>query len=467
MSNVRLCRLCGHSNEIDWVFCSNCRGRLERRAGFVRRALVVPWFKRRPWDRWDRRVGRRVLFVLAATLMASGVWIVYDTVGPGGRAPLPSTDLSALPVPGDWPAVGRDPAASSYAPYDGPIPHGDLVWRFDTEAPLLTSPAVVDGRVYLATGDRRLVALDGETGELLWTLPLTGPVDSSPAVAGDNVYFGLRDHRFLAVDRNTGVKRWEYKTDNPVFSSPTVLGGIVYVGSADYHLYAFDAATGKRLWKYKAGAQINSDVAVTQDVVIVMSSDDRLHLVDARTGDGRFEYRTAFSRGSPAIEGSLVYVSDENGGLRAIDWRKRFYPLERFVRRVRLEAFLWGIASFPDQKGLVWSFRQPEDRFTGKPAIDAKNVYAATVGGLLVALDKLTGRPAWTFETDVKTGSSPSVVGDTVLYGDLEGDLHALDARSGDRLWVRRLGGGISSTPVFANDLLYVSSLDGSLYAFR
>ena len=137
------------------------------------------------------------------------------------------------------------------------------------------------------------------------------------------------------------------------------------------------------------------------------------------------------------------------------------------MRRVRLEGFLWGIASFPDQKGLVWSFRQPEDRFTGKPAVDAKKVYAATVGGLLVALDKLTGRPAWTFETDVRIGSSPSIVGETLIFGDLEGDLHALDARWGGRLWVRRLGGGISSTPVFANDLLYISSLDGSLYAFR
>ena len=98
-----------------------------------------------------------------------------------------------------------------------------------------------------------------------------------------------------------------------------MLGSIVYVGSTDYHLYAFDAATGNRLWRYEAGAQINSDVAVTQDVVIVMSSDDRLHLVDTRSGEGRLKYRTAFSRGSPAIEGSLVYVSDKNGGVRAID----------------------------------------------------------------------------------------------------------------------------------------------------
>ena len=72
-------------------------------------------------------------------------------------------------------------------------PQGRLKWRFDTDFPLFSSPAVVDGRLYLGSGDGRIVALDADNGELIWEHEVLGPVDSSPAVAGDSVFIGFAE----------------------------------------------------------------------------------------------------------------------------------------------------------------------------------------------------------------------------------------------------------------------------------
>ena len=124
----------------------------------------------------------------------------------------------------------RDPIHSAAAAGVA-TPQGKLKWRFDTALPLFASPAVVDGRLYLGSGDNRIVALDADTGELIWEHPVRGPVDSSPAVAGDSVFIGLRDGRVLSLHKDSGELQWEFQTGGIFATSPVALEGILYMGS--------------------------------------------------------------------------------------------------------------------------------------------------------------------------------------------------------------------------------------------
>lgn len=98
----------------------------------------------------------------------------------------------------------RDPAHGAFVAGEAALPVGRLKWRFDTEAPILSSPAVVGNKVYLSTGDGRVLALDAASGNLLWEYGVGAPVNSSLAVAGNLVFVGLRDGRVLALNREVG-----------------------------------------------------------------------------------------------------------------------------------------------------------------------------------------------------------------------------------------------------------------------
>jgi len=81
-----------------------------------------------------------------------------------------------------------------------------------------------------------------------------GPYDesSSPAVVNGVVYIGSDDGNVYALNAGTGTLLWKYATGNGVESSPTVANGVVYVGSAPYNgsVYALNANTGAKLWSY-------------------------------------------------------------------------------------------------------------------------------------------------------------------------------------------------------------------------
>jgi outer membrane protein assembly factor BamB len=71
---------------------------------------------------------------------------------------------------------------------------------------------------------------------------------SSPAVVNGAVYVGSNDGNVYALNASTGSKLWSYKTHGEVTnSSPAVGNGVVYVGSDDYNVYALNAKTGAKL----------------------------------------------------------------------------------------------------------------------------------------------------------------------------------------------------------------------------
>ncbi len=53
---------------------------------------------------------------------------------------------------------------------------------------------------------------------------------SSPAVVNGVVYVGSDDNNTYALNATTGAKLWNYTTGSEVYSSPAVTHGTVYVG---------------------------------------------------------------------------------------------------------------------------------------------------------------------------------------------------------------------------------------------
>ncbi|GHO63959.1 hypothetical protein KSC_028510 [Ktedonobacter sp. SOSP1-52] len=129
------------------------------------------------------------------------------------------------------------------------IKHLAPLWSFATGSdpylPIVSSPAVANGVVYIGTYDGKLYAFDANCRnqcQPLWSFLTGGDIASSPAVANGMVYVGSVDGKLYAFDascRNQCQPLWSFLTGRSVNSSPAVANGMVYVGSYEGKLYAF------------------------------------------------------------------------------------------------------------------------------------------------------------------------------------------------------------------------------------
>jgi outer membrane protein assembly factor BamB len=95
------------------------------------------------------------------------------------------------------------------------------------------------------------------------------PFFASAAVTETLIITGSRDKRVHALDRQTGKEAWTFTTDGRVDSSPVVVGKRVYVGSLDGNLYVLDLAKGTLVAKHDLGGPVSASPAVSGDCLVI------------------------------------------------------------------------------------------------------------------------------------------------------------------------------------------------------
>ena len=465
MEQVLVCPSCRQVNVAGRYRCADCMTGLGQISPVSQDEAAEG---ERAHQSYIRRRRRLVVGVAAAVVLSIGGWVAFENIGSARFLSEPRSDVSSVPVDGDWPMARRDPTHSAFVPGPSILPAGEVVWSFEADGPFLASPSVSGGRLFVGTGDQRLVALDSASGDVVWERDIISPVDSSPAVAGELVYFALKEGRLLALDRETGETAWEFNAGEGINSSPAVIDGVVYFGSDNRRIYALDAITGKVRWSYLTGGRVLSDPAINDEVVAITSLDGYLYLIDIETGKRRLDYIFSYFRVSPAFVDDYVYLADSRGYITAVDWRQREKPFEKVGRRIRFHFYIWGwVDTAPHQKGLAWRSRHKEDSFVATPAVDSERLYIGSKSGTFFALDRLNGEGFWTFDAGAGFRASASITGDRLFVGDLGGRLYALDTETGAEVWRLELDGPITTTPVIVGETLYVATEDGKLYAIR
>ena len=153
---------------------------------------------------------------------------------------------------------------------------GTLVRKVPLDSVTGCSPAVRGQRVFLGTYGERVLGVDWQAGRVLWRFEdseRSFPYLSSAAVTENLVIVGGRDKRLHALDQQTGQQRWQFVTKGRVDSSPVVVGERVFVGSADGNLYAVKLADGKALWRFEAGGGIYASPAVADGCLVIGTED--------------------------------------------------------------------------------------------------------------------------------------------------------------------------------------------------
>lgn len=354
----------------------------------------------------------------------------------------------------NWPMFGKDESHKRISDETISLPIS-LKWKYKTDGPIRSSPAVYEGIVYIGSDDFYLYALEANTGKFLWKFKAEGKIASSPAVYSGTVFFGSRDNNLYAVDSKTGNLKWKYKTNHILNCSPTVSKDIVFVGSDDETFYALESASGKLIWKFKTGGDILSSPSVEDEVVYFGSNDKNIYALDMSSGKEKWSYLTdGWVVASPAILGDALYVTSTDGHFYAINLKDG-----KLLYRIKVGASLF-IPS-PVSSSAV----------NGELAIlgSGKNVYAVNLR---------TRNISWCYKTKNFVASSPVIVGSIVLVGDglkvplpligsNDGIFYAIDLNTGKVVWKYETDGAVMSSPAIANGMVYVGSADGYIYTFQ
>lgn len=405
-----------------------------------------------------------------------------------------------------------DAAHSGLYGAEGPKGLKGVKWTAKTGGPVMASPVLAGGLLYVGSDDKAFHALDLATGVEKWKFETGGWVRSTAAVAGGVVYFGSYDGNFYAVDAASGAVKWKFATAGErkfaakglhgskpraqiipdawdVWqSSPVVVGGRVFFGSGDGNLYALDAADGELAWKFATGDVVHSSPAVVDGVLYVGSFDRFFYALDAATGALKWKLETGADAenhnqegipSSPCVADGVVYFGCRDFHLYAVDAKDGAVKWKHKIT--------WVIAT---------------------PTVRDGVVYASTsIPPMVFACDAKTGAELFRVELKAPAFSSPTLAGDLAYVGSFDGKLTAIDVAAKKIAWVfqtpaakentrRALTaegdlnfpvlfpsddfetmfaavhalfsiGAITSSPAIADGVVYVGSADGNVYALE
>jgi outer membrane protein assembly factor BamB len=345
----------------------------------------------------------------------------------------------------------------------GPTRAPALEWLFKTPGPIVTSPAIADGVVYIASLSGHLYAIEQATGKEKWNFKSRMPIASSPSVADGTVYFVSTAGSLAAIDAASGQPKWVYAIEYErkfeakglngyptpaqtvpdawdVFtSSPAVAAGKVFFGSGDGNVYAIDAKSGLLQWKFGTGDVVHASPAVANGVVYVGSWDGNFYAIDAETGQQRWMFKGGQDpaihnqvgfQSSPAVVDGTVYVGCRDAHVYALD------------------------AATGRKK---WDYPTSKSWVNGTPAVRDGTVYVGTSdSSRFMAIDARSGRLKWNFDVKAYVFSSAALAGEFAYFGSHSGKLYAVDTRTGSLAWEFQTEGAKA-------DPMKVLNADGSL----
>jgi outer membrane protein assembly factor BamB len=316
-----------------------------------------------------------------------------------------------------------------------------------------------------------------------------------PGGDGNRIYAASVNGNVVALDPENGKRIWRNKLDIGLSSGPGVGEGLVVVVSADGYVVALAAEDGSERWRTEISSESLAAPLVHEDYVVVQSVDNKLVALSAYDGSEHWSVEqstpTLTMRGStsPVQVGEAVVTGFDNGRVVAInlssgdvEWDSMLAPpsgrsdLDRLsdidgdIAVVGQDIYASGyqgrIASLAAESGQVLWGRDISS-YEGVTA-DWNNVYSTLDNGELVALNRRSGTEIW--RQNVLLRREPTVpvsFRTTVVVGDLEGYLHFFSNVDGEPVArVRADGSAIVSTPVVIADRLYVQTDDGSVSAW-
>jgi alcohol dehydrogenase (cytochrome c) len=365
---------------------------------------------------------------------------------------VPVTDaMLDKPDSADWLMIRHDYHASNSTPLaqitTENVKNLQLVWRWklNDSGTSQAAPLAHNGIVYVNSPGGIVQTLDGQTGKLIWENHV-GPDATGFSTAGamrgmalydDKIFLATMDARLVALNARNGTQMWattiaDRSKGYTETSGPIVIHGNVVQGLAGCDRYketgcfisAYDSKTGKQLWKFETVAREGEPGGDTWgklpnmfraggETWITGSYDPELNLT--YWGVAQAKPWVPASRGTTVFDkvlytGSTLALNPDTGKLA---WYYQHAPgealdLDEVFERVLVDEGSQRLLFTIGKPGILWKLDRRSGKFLGYKETVFQNVFEK--------FDPNTGTPTYRLdiaeaETSQWVQSCPSTEG--------------------------------------------------------
>ncbi|NWR29938.1 ACSF4 enzyme, partial [Tachuris rubrigastra] len=231
--------------------------------------------------------------------------------------------------------------------------------------------------------------------------------------------------------------RWKSDTRKCVDASPLVIipskeevSASVYVGSHSHAMQAIDLDLGKIKWEKTLGDRIESSACVSKcgNFIVVGCYDGLVYVLQSSDGEIQWTFVTEDAVKSSAVvdpSSGLVYIGSHDQHVYALDIYK---------------------------KTCIWKSHCEGGAVFSSPCLSSvpHHLYVATLGGLLLAVNPVTGSKLWKSILGKPLFSSPHCNENYVCVGCVDGNLYCY-THSGEKVWQFSTNGPVFSSPCLSS----------------
>jgi outer membrane protein assembly factor BamB len=316
-------------------------------------------------------------------------------------------------------------------------------------------PASDGNRIYAASRDGNVVALNAESGKPVWRTELDMDLSAGPGVGEDLVVVGAADGYLVALDADTGAEMWRTNVTGETLARPLIKGDLVVVITIDNRLRAVSVFDGAERWITEQATPALTMRGSAPPVLVgtsVVAGFDNGRLISVNLASGNTEWEAVLS--PPTGRSDLERLADIDGVISVVG---------QDIYAVGYQGSLAAIASESGQ--MLWS--REISSYAGVSA-DWNNLYTVDEEGVVIALTRRTGDETWRQNALIRREPTvPVAYQTTVVVGDLDGYLHFFSNFDGDPVARVRAGSkAVSIEPVVVSHRLIVQGDDGKVTAF-
>lgn len=259
--------------------------------------------------------------------------------------------------------------------------------------------------------------------KVLWNTHLGASEDNdfTPVVDNGFIYAASANGELVKLTAADGKQVWRINSGEALSGGVGVGANLILVGTANGYVSAYDF-NGKPLWKSKVSSQVLSAPKVDYNTVVVRCGDSRIYGLNAADGARKWVYERTSpplslrSSAGVVLDGGAAYAGFAGGKLIAL--------------RVEDGKVIWEV-SVAQPKGTTEIERIAD--ITSQPFVDGPLVYAVAYQGKVAAVDRASGRIAWSRDISSYTGLNAEDA--RIFVSHANSAIYALDYTSGKTYW--------------------------------
>ena len=334
-------------------------------------------------------------------------------------------------------------------------------------------PAIDAGRVFAASTDGHVAALDAEKGRKIWQVSIRDAYEDGQANGGFShrneqdeaitggvgvgnglVLVATSAGHVIAFNQSDGSLAWISDATSEVLAPPQINAHVAVAQAIDGKVTGYDPLDGARRWTYSASVPSltlrgTSTPVLAANVVIVAFANGRGAILSSEEGITNLEQKVAVGQGQSELErlvdidGAMVV---EGNQLFAASYQGRVIAMDLIKGTLNWQHEASSFA------GLGSGFGQ---------------VYVASEASVVTAYDMGNGKELWHVDAlTYRDITTPVTIGNYIVVGDKEGYIHLLAQTDGRMVGRKKVdNSGIRSTVLTSNDRLYILGNSGKLTA--